>query len=204
MGIFIKVELSERERRFVRATLVVATGLVLGGIGLASAAPIDTTWIKPGDPIPAASLKANLDGLQQQLNKPTISKNGKQYSLGATYCGKTATSTNGQITNGYAGAKVLCEAVAACGNSPSAHMCTTEEVNRSAQMGITVDSGWYSATEHSTWFGCSNFQCASSQNVTDCDGWSVTYGDYYAMAWQAGGYPRQAACNTSRPVLCCD
>lgn len=204
MGIFIKVELSERERRFVRATLVVAAAVVLGGIGLASAAPIDTTWIKSGDPIPAASLKANLDGLQQQVTKPTISRNGKQYSLGATYCGKTAT-TNGQITNGYAGAKGLCEAVAACGNSPSAHMCTNEEINRSAQMGIAIDTGWYTSAAFTSYPGCSSGTCGSTQSTSDCNGWTSNNGAEYALTWNTGGRVLYyLPCTTSQPVLCCD
>lgn len=199
----VRLNLSERQKRIVRAAVVSGAVLASLGIGLAVAAPIDTTWVVSGQPIPASSLKGNLDGLQQQITKPVLSKNGKQYSLAATYCGKTA-PTNGQITNRYAGAKALCEAVPACGNSASAHMCTNEEMIRSTQLGLAIDPGWYSVAEHSTWFGCSNYQCASSQNVTDCDGWSVTYGDYYGMVWQAGGYPRQVACNNSQPILCCD
>jgi hypothetical protein len=79
--------------------------------------------------------------------RPILNKNGKQYSLDATYCGKTAATsspfTTGNIT-GYVVAKTLCESVAQCNNAPSAHMCTNEEIVRSRQLGVYVEHGWHS------------------------------------------------------------
>ena len=204
MDIHIRIDFSDRNRKWIRAILSVLLVLVVGGIGLASAAPIDTNWIAPNQPVVAASLKANLDGLQQQLSKVVVARNGRQYSLGATYCGKTA-PTNGLIANGYAGTKSLCEAVAACGSSASAHMCSSEEILRSASMGVVIDSGWYASAVHSSYFGCSGGACGSTQTSSDCIGWTSNNGAEYGLTWQSGGrLLYQVQCGTSQPVLCCD
>lgn len=201
----LRLDLSDRERRLVRSGLAVLAVLIVGGIGLANAAPIDTAWVAPNQPVVANLLKANLDGLQQQINKPTIVRSGRQYSLGATYCGKTTASTNGQIPNGYAGTKFQCEAVAACGNSPSAHMCSSEELVRSASLGVIIESGWYSSAVVSMYPGCSGGTCGSTQLASDCMGWTSNNGAEYGLAWQWGGRPlHQAPCTTVLPVLCCD
>jgi hypothetical protein len=46
---------------------------------------------------------------------------------------------------GYSGAKAMCAASTGCGSSSSAHMCTGEEIARSAQLGINPPTGWYSS-----------------------------------------------------------
>lgn len=200
----LRLDLSKTQKGIVRAAVVTGAVLASLGIGLAVAAPIDTTWIAANQPIPAASLKANLDGLQQQVSKPVLARNGKQYSLNATYCGKTA-PTNGQVTNGYAGAKSLCETVAACGNSLSAHMCTNEEIGRSAQIGIPIDTGWYSSAAFSFYPACSSGTCGSGQSTSDCNGWSSNNAAEYALTWQTGGRVLfYVSCNNTQPILCCD
>lgn len=204
MDIDIRVKLSDPERKLVRIVLGLVLVVVVGGIGLASAAPIDTNWIAPNQPVVAASLKSNLDGLQQQLSKLVVSRNGRQYSLGATYCGKTM-PTNGQIANGYAGTKFLCESVAACGNSPSAHMCSNEEIVRSASLGVLLESGWYTSGVHSSYPGCGGGTCGSTQTSSDCIGWTSNNGAEYGLTWQFGGRVlTQVPCTSSQPVLCCD
>ena len=69
MGIDIKIniDLSPRQRRVVRGAVV--AGAVIGalGVGIAIAAPIDTTWVVTGQTLTAAQLKGNLDGLQAQV-----------------------------------------------------------------------------------------------------------------------------------------
>jgi hypothetical protein len=143
-------------------------------------------------------LKASdLNALVAATNKPVLTKSGHQYSMQATYCGKTA-PTNGQITNGYAGAKSLCESLAACGASPSAHMCTAEELVRSAQLSVSIDSGWYS-TGVFTGPGL-----AQNEYLLDCSGWTTNVDTLVGAVWDSAARPAGTSCKVSQPVLCCD
>jgi hypothetical protein len=63
MKIVIDLAPTPRVKRFLRAMAVFG---VLG-IAFAAAAPIDTSWISPGQPVSAAALKGNLDDLQGQF-----------------------------------------------------------------------------------------------------------------------------------------
>jgi hypothetical protein len=174
--------------------------LVLGGL-VAYASPIPNLSFTAGNPLHATELNANFNNIEGRLTKPVVTKNGKQFSLGATYCGMTNT-TNGQITNGYAGAKALCET--AC-SSPSAHMCDGAEVVRSLQAGITMGTtGWVSA---GTYAG------NGGGRVTDCYGWSSNVSDGTAQGngWTPTvgtgtppGAPWALNCDGNYPVLCCD
>lgn len=63
MKIVIEMEWTARTKRILRGTLaLVALGLVFS-----AAVPIDTTWIRPGQPVSASLLKSNLDDLQSQI-----------------------------------------------------------------------------------------------------------------------------------------
>jgi hypothetical protein len=127
--------------------------------------------------------------------RPILTKNGRQYSLDATYCGKTAETPaafNTGTFQGYLAAKVLCEGVAACNMSPSAHMCTSEEIVRSMQLGDSVEWGWYSTGTHAT-FGVGA--------TYDCHSWTdqgTSTGPWWA------GFPSESPCNVPAPILCCD
>jgi hypothetical protein len=136
-----------------------------------------------------------------------VTKSGGKYSVGATaYCG-TGTLTTGTISspngkNGYQGAKALCESSAGCGPSPSAHMCSAEELLRSAQLGLAVPTGWYSTA---AWW--QYYTGSYNDYASDCGGW--TGKPDFGPVWQAGssggvGAPGVAGCTSSNPVLCCD
>lgn len=156
----------------------------------------DTAWIASGSALSATKLKGNLADLQAQIDKPIITKNGKQYSLGASYCGSTA-ATNGQITGGYAGAKTLCESVVACSNSKSAHMCTADELVRSRQLQVNVPGGWYAT-------GAYAYYAPSNTAMDDCNGFTSNSATVDAPAWSATATPTLYSCSDVRPVLCCD
>jgi hypothetical protein len=132
------------------------------------------------------------------LNKLSVVTNGSsKYSVGATaYCGTGPTNTTGAISyngkTGYAGAKAMCEASSACGNSATAHMCTSDELVRSAQLGMTP-VGWYSSG-----YDVTN---VAGYHENDCGGWTSN-GSYEAAAW--GPNPGFDLCGHSNPVLCCD
>jgi hypothetical protein len=198
----VELDLSSRQKKIVRAAVV--TGAVIGalGIGVAIAAPIDTTWITGGAQVSATSLKTDLDGLQTQITAGRFvgTIGGQQYSVGATaYVGVTATF-NGLQVGGYTGAKQKCQAAFMA----SSHMCTTEELARSAQTGVAMPAnpGWYSAsTRDGTGVG--------SAITNDCFGWSdSTAGgnNNGAIAYQAGSTVAFSlgTCDQTNPILCCD
>jgi hypothetical protein len=199
MGIEIKINIdfTARQKKIVRAAVVM--GAVIGalGVGIAIAAPIDTTWISGGAQVSATSLKSDLDGLQTQITagRFVVTIDGGQYSVGATaYCGSTA-QTVGDMSGlggpmGYAGAKQACQNKC----SPAAHMCSAEELTRSAQLGIFPSTGWYASGVGHT---------SNTQTVTDCDGWT-TSATYSGGVYQPQGDPGYEACSIANPVLCCD
>src|SRR5215475_5016264 len=49
-------------------------------------------------------------------------------------------SKNGYMIGGYPAAKAACQA--ACGNSPTAHMCAVGEIVRAEQTGLPLVNGW--------------------------------------------------------------
>jgi hypothetical protein len=141
------------------------------------------------------------------------------YSIGATkYCGQTSTATTGSFASGslvgYPAAKALCQSAQSCGPSQTAHMCTAEEMVRSAQMGVLPafspfgppSPGWYSTGTYE--------QIATGTGSTalleDCAGWQIATGStaYYGHVWQLApsgqGNPGVNVCSNTNPVMCCD
>jgi hypothetical protein len=189
----VEVKLPPRLKRALR---FIVPALVLCAAVTVAYAAVPVSF-NPNTVLTADSLNKNFSNLDQRVGvlegRSIITKNGHKYSVGATYCGKTA-ATNGQITNGYVGAKGLCESVAACGPSASAHMCTAEEITMSAQLGITVEPGWYSSATHPTY---------GTAHVDDCDGWTNN-STVDGTVWTAGKFPDTSTCSGTHPVLCCD
>ncbi len=179
------------DRASARRAIVIAGSIVLlataGGVGFA----VPVTFAD-GNVLTAAQLNNNFSNLEQRLTAVERRLNGSgKYSMGATYCGATATSYTGNL-GGYVTGKGLCEAT--CGGSRSAHMCVTEEVLHSVATGMTVPYGWYSS-------GTFNGQSGTTQR--DCGKWSSnTPGDLGAAYSQYGLFT--AGCDYSQPVLCCD
>ena len=163
--------------------------LVVAGIALAA----PHTW-NTNDPLTAV----DLNGLNRVTHGST------SYSVGATLlCGVSSTTTTGNIFSGsapgYAGAKAMCEVSPGCNNSPTAHMCTAEEIVRSQSIGITApQQGWYSTGVHAELEGGTNL------TVDDCQGWTST--SVFGAAWggTTPGSPGTRGCAISLPVLCCD
>jgi hypothetical protein len=169
--------------------------VTIGAVSLAASAvalALPNGYFTSGATLQAADLNAMLAA----INKPDIAttQSGKHYSLAALYCGATASSTNGQITEGYVGAKTLCQST--CGGSPSAHMCNADELTRSAQLGIPPGSGWYTA---GVWVPY------NSQSFNDCVGWSSNSNANRGATWvPSPPQPGAVTCDTQQPVLCCD
>src|SRR5262249_54610814 len=125
-----------------------------------------------------------------------------QYSVGATkYCGGSSGSTNGLITtggavpDGYQSAKLLCQSAPGCGMSATAHMCSAEEMVRSAQLGISPSGpGWYSAGDSD----------APQFNVPrECFGWTSNDSRVLGTVWDVT-FPNPFPCSFAFPILCCD
>lgn len=191
IDIRIKLDLTPRQKRLIKAGLVV--GAVIGGLGVGLAVAAPHQW-KASDPLTASDLNSIA---------VATGPDGGRYSGGATkYCGIGATSTNGAPSYGgkagYPATKALCEASTACGNSATAHMCSTEEVIRSASMGINMPSGWYSV-------GVYVVQSSYPDLYRDCTGWTSLQSTALGTVWgNSPDAPTNQSCNVVAPVLCCD
>lgn len=185
----IKIDLSPTQKRIIRGAVVLGSVIAALGVGIAIAAPHQ--W-KANDPLAAADLNS--------LNVVSYTGDGgaSSYSTGATkFCGITPVTTTGAIVysgvGGYRGTKLACENVASCGNSPTAHMCTTEEMIRSSALGMTTANGWI----------------ASGVGNADCLGWKDDTIQKSGAAWDTtfmggGGVANLLSCNATTPILCCD
>jgi hypothetical protein len=196
MGIHIdiRIDLTRTQKKIIRAAVVAGSAIAALGIGIAIAAPHQ--W-KASDPLAAADLNG--------LNVVTYTApdgGAVSYSVGATkFCGTSPTNTNGAIQyagfTGFLGAKKTCEAVASCGNSPTAHMCTAEEMVRSSQLGMTTATGWVSTGVAAG---------ISTSVISDCLGWtnsSTSLGATWLMSG-VGPMSNALSCSESHPILCCD
>lgn len=174
-----------------RLLIVGSTLIVLGTAAVCLATP--HTFSK-GDLLTAADLN--------NLAVVANTKNGKTYSRGALFVKATpmtapdggAISYNGDIkgssSNGYVNAKALCETTV---GSPSAHMCTGDELVRSEQLGITVPNGWYAA-------GAWHYNPSGEGT---CSGWISSNSSDSGSYWNNGA-PGSASCAAGSRVLCCD
>lgn len=171
-----------------RLLIVGSALIVLGTAAVGLAAP---HTFASGDLLTAADLN--------NLAIVTNTKNKKTYSRGAVYFGSTS-STNGAIAgpgaNGYAAAKSLCEQLPK--GSPSAHMCTGDELLRSVQLGISIPAGWYAGSA----------RIAGTANRA-CNAWTSKLSTDSGAYWNtpsagATGSPHATTCDHAAPVLCCD
>lgn len=191
INIDVRIDLTPKQKKLIRAAVV--TGSVIGalGVGLAVAAPHQ--W-KASDPLAAT----DLNGLNV-VSYTTDAGVKTSYSVGATkFCGITPVTTTGAVVfatvTGYPGTKKACENVASCGTSPTAHMCTTEEMVRSTQLGIPTASGWISSG-------------VAVNTISDCLAWTNSTINVAGAAWTitaSGPVPNSVSCNAMSPILCCD
>lgn len=187
--IVIHFELPTWTRRALAATVAPLAILIAFGGAVDAAGPT----FAAGEPLSAAKLNSALGDADARLTKLEARLSGAgKFSAGGMYCGSTLGATPGDMSGlggdkGYAAAKSACQAT--CDKSPTAHMCTTDEIMRSAAVGVSMKSGWFASGD---------------PYYTDCAGFSSTGGA--GSAWITSGAPRVASqtCATSSPVLCCD
>jgi hypothetical protein len=201
-----------------------AIGVVLG-VG-ASRVYADVTVPKSWtarDLLKAEDLNANFKALQDAIDTVIASTapgakvyamaNGKKYSINATYCGATLATTGAFVQGGlvgYAAAKAVCESTCL---SPSAHMCTGEEMIRHVSMGGSVPTGqgWIASsagvvdsyparTDGSSltcYYDCLGYQ--ASAKISCSGGASASFGTIWL-----GTYFSSLGCDQSAAIYCCD
>lgn len=195
MGIHIddRIALTRTQKKVIRAAVVTGSVIAALGVGLAIAAPHQ--W-KASDPLAAADLNG-LNVLTYTSDAGTVS-----YSVGPTkFCGSTPFTTAGTIDyaglKGYAAAKKACETVPSCGNSVTAHMCTSEELVRTAQLGAPTESGWQSS---------GTVDVHTGGTIADCWGWTQSQASLMGLTWNPppAPMPNGGPCSDLHPILCCD
>jgi hypothetical protein len=142
-----------------------------GTLAIAHAAlnPAPSAWVQDSLPVSAADLQQNLTDLDSRLTavegslRFVANVDGGAFSVGTTlYCGSTP-STPGDLGalpygQGYLAAKQAC--ATKCGTT-TAHMCSSEELTRSAQLAIYPPAeGWFA----------SGVASAQSTLIADCYG----------------------------------
>jgi hypothetical protein len=161
----------------------------------------DTEW--PGtvpfgrvtDPPDIAALQARVAKLEMQQPVYVNPVTSIKYSTSGSYCSHTAPTTGLLFDGGlmgYPAAKHLCEQ--AC-MSPTAHMCTGEELSRHLQTGGTAppSPGWYAAGVAGDYLG---------GTISDCSGFTSSLATQYGMLFQA--MPLPGSCGVAQPIHCCD
>ena len=157
-------------------------GLPLALIGAAAltAHAFDVSWIQPNATLSASKLAANLKAL----------------ATGPLFCG----ATNANLAGGFGGygdaggVDKLCQAMATapgCNGSPTAHMCTANEIIRSAQVKGAANVGgnfemWYVTGE-----------------LSDCKGGTSNSFTDYGHVWYLGR-PETRHCSELWQAACCD
>jgi hypothetical protein len=177
--------------------LLLASSIVYGSV---------PNTFKDGDTLSAqamndnfVSLDSRLSMLEQLANRQT---HDGGYSLNATFCGASTSTTAGDMSGlpvtgtGYAKAKAQCTLTCA---SPSAHFCAANEIGRSNQLGVTVPTGWYES---------STYEVDVSKPNYECFGWSSKLSAVLGPQWvndaAHGSAPSDTTCDQLAPILCCD
>jgi len=191
----IEFELSPRQKRLIVGGI--AATVLLGGTIVWASVP---NVFKDGDPLSAQTMNDNFTALDQRLSKvETVTAKASAdagYAFGASYCGSSGVTkadlsgVSGTGT-GYVKARAQCQTTC---SSPGAHLCTSDEVSRSAQLGVTVPNGWYSSVSY----------FASSAPGNECSGFTDGTSTTWQASWWVGGTPSADYCNQSHALLCCD
>ncbi|MCA9593095.1 MAG: hypothetical protein KC776_07285 [Myxococcales bacterium] len=188
----------EQRLRLLGSVLVVTVfaTLALGAV--------PKTW-SDAEVLTHTDLNANFQALDarlaaQESKRAIVKKNGKEWSLDATYCASTSESHTGSGWGGWGATKAACEA--ACSSS-SAHICSAGEMIRSASLGINPS--------HIGWIDGDYSFAPPTGPVRNCDGWSSGAPNILGHMWDVSnvpsggqGFPNATSCNNALWLLCCD
>ncbi len=117
------------------------------------------------------------------------------------YC-NASTPTNGAVRSGgtlTSWAAAVAECRTAC-SSPTAHVCSIEEMGASAQLGVAVPASvWVHGP--STWTNTTD-----TESTTDCQAWRSASGVDWGHTWSGAGreFAEIDRCTTVSPIACCD
>jgi hypothetical protein len=168
--------------------LVIAAALVVGGSAVAFAVVPSFTQ---GATLNAADLNKLVDAVNKSITAQGL------------YCGVTA-ATNGNISagtvKGYPAVKKQCELTC---NSPSAHICTAQELLANAE------KGWTPTTDGYFWYATGTLGYYQSTYIWDCAGFQNATHMYLGSAWyrdtaSGANTPDDDYCDQMHPILCCD
>jgi hypothetical protein len=186
---------------------VLIVGGVLAILASAGAVLAVPKTFQDGDTLTAGDLNRNFSDLEARVAtiesfKSRATQAGK-YSVGAAYCGSSA-STLGDLSgitapgNSYTKAKAACEAAAGC--SSTAHVCTEEEIYRSASTGNAPPDGWIMANLA--------VRMAGNFPVHGCLSFTTSSNTYSGWVWQSSTATfvgcSCSGCPGPIPLLCCD
>jgi hypothetical protein len=185
----IEIHIGPSTRRFVIGVAAPLALLVAFGSSVDAASPT----FAAGEPLSAAKINNALGETDARLAKleARLSANGK-LAAASLYCGATLGSTAGDMSGlggdkGYVAAKKACQTT--CDKSPTAHMCTNDEIMRSAALGIAMKNGWFAGGD---------------VYYADCIGFGTTSGSGSSWNLTQTPHPQTSPCATALPVLCCD
>lgn len=161
-------------------------------------ADVQIAPFQPNTLLTAGALNAALQALKDNANHPVITRGGAAYSTAATTCGGlTPRSPN---LGGWKSSKTLCESACA---SPSAHVCTEEDVLRS--LALSTSLPFSTGGENRFRFAAGSAQYNSAIN---CVGWTTNAGSGYTptLVATADGLKHGdfLGCNEEVGIACCD
>jgi hypothetical protein len=195
----IDFEVSPRVKRALKIAL---PALVVLGASVAYASVPNT--FKDGDALSAQTMNDNFNSLDTRVAKlEALSTKQTQdggISVNATFCGTSVATTAGDLSGlsvtGTAYTKAKNQCAQTC-SSPTAHLCASDELSRSIQLGKKpTATGWYSAAR---------FMFDNGYFDSECVGWtSNNTGDFGPIWSSTTQAPADAACNNLYPVVCCD
>jgi hypothetical protein len=161
-----------------------------------------------GGPVNATSYELNGNAFSNDAGRTLLSHTGDggtlTRSVSGLFCGATPSASpyTGKITDpisgavGYLATKLICQGI--CG-SPTAHMCSGQELVSSEELGVSVP---YAST---MWYSTGGWSLQTSgTNVDDCRGWTAEDSSAAGLIW-AGDYPNGTiTCANPYQIACCD
>jgi hypothetical protein len=118
-------------------------------------------------------------------------------SAGGAFCGQTP-PTPGNV-GGYRAASAMCRAAAGCG--VAAHVCTGDELVRSAVLGV-------GPTARETQYAAGAWGSTTTGEINDCLGFTSNAVADFNRLWATGpgsdGVPTTTNCANAYPIACCE
>lgn len=200
------LRLKRSARRYVRWSMIFVGVACFGALSYAwaidplAAGDVKTDF-QPNGVISAGEFNTNFTNLMNKTNElvTDVDANtdkvtlGGTYSVNATFKGVTTNFFDGAGVGGYAGAKTKCESLL---SSPTAHMCTVEELVRSVATGVSFPAGghWYAGDRGE----------AGGLTINDCDSYTSNNASMRGPHVTDGRIHDSGTCEVPNQIACCD